>query len=123
MFVTLMIVALTLSLTAANAKDDGKKDCASTSACCKKGTTDKASLTTKASTAKVMLVSDKKTLAKDAKDCTTPAECAKQHCDMKASAMKEGTMDCCKDAKATKAKMTKVEKKSSTEKAEAKGTN
>jgi hypothetical protein len=129
MFVLLLTLALSLSLTFAQ-KTSGDSKATTEKSCCMQGAkADKAVNMTKSSHATIMLAGDKK-LAEKASMCTrkgangsmecTDAEKAACPVAKKASMMKAGNkMDCCKD----KAKMTKAEKKTQADKAEAKGTN
>ena len=134
-------IVLVMSLSLAQDKENcaGKASCdmktAATKSCCKDGA--KASATSASQNAKVIFVSDKKTLAKtaahcpagmDAKSCTMKSasatgECSeadKAQCEGKASMTKaSGKMDCCK----AKTKTLKAEKKSQSEKSDGKGTN
>ena len=127
-FVILALAVLSLSVTLAQTKAEcTSKTAADSKACCKDGL--KASkISTSATEASIVTVSDKKTAVNSAKERTmkltkgstdncTDAEKAK--CNMTKASMSKASlkMDCCKD----KAKTTKAEKK--TQKSEAKGTN
>lgn len=140
MFFFVIALALAVSLTWAQNKEDCAKACdakaaASKSCCMQKSKL--ASKTADAAPAKLVTVSDKKSDTKAAvktvsdlhkcpamQGAVVSGECTeaeKAHCDaMKAKMVQAGQkMDCCKD----KAKTLKAEKKTSTEKAEAKGTD
>lgn len=131
MFIALAAaLVLSLSLTFAQTKEECiTKATTASKSCCKEGS--KASLTSKGTTAAIIVaVSDKHSGGKSSKECTMKdakasaddcSDAEKANCNMKKTAMTKagGKMDCCKD----KAKSAKAEKKTRTEKSEAKGTN
>ena len=129
MFVLVVALVLSLSLTYGQTTSCDTKTAATKSCCMQGAKADKAVNLMKSSHATIMMASDKK-ITEKASMCTrkgasgsvecTDAEKAACPVAKKASMVKAGSkMDCCKD----KAKMTKAEKKSQTDKTEAKGTN
>lgn len=131
MFVLVMALVLSLSLTYAQKAACDTKATAGMS-CCKQGVkADKAVNTTESAHATIMFASNKKS-AKASAECSDAEKAAcmastkctaaeKAACMANKASMTKvnSKMDCCKD----KAKMTKAEKKSQSDKTDAKGTN